>query len=240
MMAGPILNALGIVIGGIGGLITARQFSSSTQIAWRGLMGIMTVFIGLRITVLSLSGPFLLILKQVAILVLSLALGNLLGRLLRIQKTMNRLGQYASRKFAGTRPDDPNRFNDGFFVCSLVFCAGPLGIIGSVLAGLLNSWEPLAIKMAMDGLAAMGFACVFGWSVLFSAVPVFVLQSVITLAASRCEPFLSAHSSLDAVTGVAGLLVFCVALIVLDLKKLAVADYLPSLAMAPLVVWLWH
>jgi uncharacterized membrane protein YqgA involved in biofilm formation len=240
MMLGTILNALGIILGGIWGLASARQFSSSTQIAWRGLMGIVTVFIGLRTTVLSLSGPFMQNLKQVAILVLALMLGRLVGRLLRLQKTMNRLGQYAGHKFAGARPDDPHRFNDGFLVCSLVFCAGPLGIIGAVLAGLLNSWEPLAIKMLMDGLAAMGFACAFGWSVLLSALPVFVFQSLITLAASRCEPFLSAHSYLDAVTGVAGLLVFCVALIVLNLKKIPVADYLPSLAVAPLIVWLWH
>jgi uncharacterized membrane protein YqgA involved in biofilm formation len=240
MLAGTIMNVAGIVIGGIGGLVMTRQFSSSTQLAWRGLLGIITIFVGLRITLLSLSGPFLQNLKQVAILVLALALGKLLGRLLRIQKTMNRLGQFASRRFSGTRPGDPHRFNDGFLVCTLVFCVGPLGIVGAVLAGLLNSWEPLAIKMAMDGLAAMGFACVFGWSVLLSAIPVFVFQATITLAAARCQPFLAAHAYLDAVTGVAGLLVFCVALIVLELKKLEVADYLPSLVMAPLIVWLWN
>jgi uncharacterized membrane protein YqgA involved in biofilm formation len=240
MLAGTILNALGILIGGILGLATARQFSSSTQIACRGIMGILTVFIGLRITLLSLSGTFLQNLRQLAILVIALAAGKMLGQLFRIQKTMNRLGQYASRRFAETKPGDPHRFNDGFLVCTLVFCAGPLGIVGAVLAGLMNSWEPLAIKMAMDGLAAMGFACVFGWSVLLSAIPLFVFQTMITLAAMRCQPFLSAHGSFDAVTGVAGLLVFCVALIVLELKKLAVADYLPSLLLAPLIVWLWN
>ena len=240
MFAGTILNALGIVIGGIWGLATARQFSSSTQIACRGLLGILTVFIGLRTTVLSLSGSFWQILRQLAILVIALALGKMLGQLFRIQKAFNRLGQFAGRRFAETKPGDPHRFNDGFLVCALIFCAGPLGIIGAVLAGLTNSWEPLAIKMAMDGLAAMGFASVFGWSVLLSAVPVFVFQAMITLAAMRCQPFLAAHGSLDAVTGVAGLLVFCVALIVLELKKLQVADYLPSLLMAPLIVWLWN
>jgi uncharacterized membrane protein YqgA involved in biofilm formation len=240
MLAGTILNALGIIIGALWGLAMARQFSSSTQLACRGLLGIITVFIGLRITLLSLSGSFLQILKQLAILVLALALGKMLGQLLRIQKTLNRLGQYASRRFAETKPGDPHRFNDGFLVCTLVFCAGPLGIVGAVLAGLMNSWEPLAIKMAMDGLAAMGFACVFGWSVLLSAMPVFVFQGMITLAAMRYQPFLTAHASLDAVTGVAGLLIFCVALIVLELKKLEVADYLPSLLMAPLIVWLWN
>jgi hypothetical protein len=240
MFAGTILNALGIIIGAIWGLATGRQFSSSTQIACRGLLGIITVFIGLRITLLSLSGTFLQNLKQLAILVIALAFGKMLGRLLRVQKAMNRLGQYASRRFSETKPGDPHRFNDGFLVCTLIFCAGPLGIVGAVLAGLTNSWEPLAIKMAMDGLAAMGFACVFGWSVLLSALPVFVFQGMITVAAMHCQPFLAAHASLDAVTGVAGLLVFCVALIVLELKKLEVADYLPSLLMAPLIVWLWN
>jgi uncharacterized membrane protein YqgA involved in biofilm formation len=239
MLVGTILNALGIVIGGIWGLLTARQFSPSAQIACRGIMGILTVFIGLRITLLSLGGTFLQNLKQLAILVIALALGKMLGQLLRLQKTMNRLGQYASRRFSETKPGDPHRFHDGFLVCTVIFCAGPLGIVGAVLAGLMNSWEPLAIKMAMDGLAAIGFACVFGWGVLLSAMPVFVFQAMITVAAVRCQPFLAGHGSLDAVTGVAGLLIFCVALIVLELKKLQVADYLPSLLMAPLIVWLW-
>lgn len=240
MMAGTILNALGIVIGGIWGLMTARQFSSSTQVACRGLMGIITVFIGLRITLLSLSGNFTQNLKQLAIIVLALALGKMLGRLLRIQKGLNRLGQYASRRFAETKPGDPHRFNDGFVVCTLLFCAGPLGIVGAALAGLINSWEPLAIKTAMDALAAMGFACVFGWSVLLSAIPVLVFQGMIVVAAFHCQTFLRDHASLDAVTGVAGLLVFCVALIILELKKFEVADYLPSLLVAPLIVWLWN
>ncbi len=64
-------------------------------------------------------------------------------------------------------------------------------------------------------------------------------REIITLLAQRCEPFLTGHHALDAVTGVAGLLVFCVSLLVLELKKLEVADYLPSLAMAPLLAWLW-
>ncbi len=239
MMAGTILNALGIVLGAIWGLTRSRQFSASTQQAWRGLIGIMTVYVGLRVTLLSLSGSVSQNLKQLAILVLALTLGKMAGRALRIQKTLNRLGQSASRAFSAARPDHPNRFQDGFLVCSVVFCASPLGTVGAVLAGLTNSWEPLAVKAAMDGLAAMGFACVFGWGVVLSALPVLVFQGIITLAAQRWVPFLTEHHALDSVTGTAGLLVFCVALIVLELKKLEVADYLPSLAMAPLIACLW-
>jgi uncharacterized protein len=240
ILAGTALNAVGIVIGSLTGLMLTRQFSASSQLAWRGLTGVFTVIVGLGITWLSINGTFGQVLKQLAIMLLAMTLGRLLGRLLHIQSSLNRLGQYASRRFAQTRPDDPNRFNEGFLVCTLLFCAGPLGPIGSVEAGLMNYWEPLAIKMVMDGLAAMGFVGIFGWGVMLSALPVFVFQGTITLAVSRLVPFLTEHQLIDSVNAVGGMLVFCVALIVLELKKVELADYLPSLAVAPLIAWLWR
>jgi len=101
-------------------------------------------------------------LRGLLVLVLALMFGRLTGRLLHIQKGLNRLGQYASRRFSQVKPEDPNRFNEGFVVCALLFCAGPLGPIGAVQDGLTGNWEPLAVKMVMDGLAAMGFVSVFG------------------------------------------------------------------------------
>jgi uncharacterized protein len=239
MMAGAILNAIGILAGAVLGLFFSRQPSSTTQIAWRGLMGVITVIVGLRATLLSFDGSLPQYLKQLIILVLALAIGKILGNFLRLQKGMNRLGQLASRKFATAQPGDPNRFSDGFLVCAIVFCASPLGTVGSLLAGLTDNWEPLAVKMAIDGLAAMGFARLFGWGVVLSALPVFVFQGLITFLAHQCLPFLDGHRLLGSVTGVAGLLIFCVSLIILELKKIEVADYLPSLAIAPVIAWLW-
>ncbi|MDB6017295.1 MAG: hypothetical protein JWR19_1784 [Pedosphaera sp.] len=240
MLTGTILNALGIVIGGIMGMTLSRQFAPNTQLALRGLMGVFTVFIGLRMTWLSLEGSFLQVLQQVVVLILALTLGRICGRLLRIQKTLNRLGQYAGQRFAQARPDDPNRTSEGFTICALLFCAGPLGPLGAVQAGLMGYWQPLFIKMVMDGLAAMGFVTIFGWGVLLAAIPVFVYQGTITLAVSYLEPFLRAHNLLGSVNAVGGMLVFCVALVVLELKKVELADYLPSLATAPLVLWVWR
>lgn len=240
LMTGSILNALGILIGGLLGLILARQFSAATQTALRGLMGLLTVMVGLYLTWAGLNGSFLHIFKQVVILILAMMLGRVAGRLLRIQSTLNRLGHSASQRFAAARPDDPNRVSDGFTICALLFCAGPLGPIGAVQDGLMGYWQPLAIKMVMDGLAAMGFVTIFGWGVLLSAIPVLVFQGTITLAVHRLAPFLQAHHLLDSVNAMGGLLVFCVALIVLELKKLELADYLPSLVMAPMITWLWR
>ena len=240
MLTGTSLNAAGILVGGFMGLVLSRQFSASTQLALRGMMGVLTVIIGLHLTWLSLSGAPLQVLGQIGTVILALTLGRLTGRACRIQKNLNRLGQYASRRFSQARPDDPNRLSEGFTVCALLFCAGPLGPIGAIQDGLIGYWQPLAIKTVMDGLAAMGFACVFGWGVMLSALPVFVYQGLLTVAAQRLAPFLIQHHLLDSVNAVGGLLVFCVALVILELKKFELGDYLPSLAMAPLLTWLFH
>ena len=75
---------------------------------------------------------------------------------------------------------------------------------------------------------------------VLSALPVFVFEGTLTLAVSRLTPFLTRHSLIDSVNAVGGILIFCVALIVLELKKVELADYLPSLAVAPLIAWLWR
>jgi uncharacterized membrane protein YqgA involved in biofilm formation len=239
-MTGSILNAIGILTGGLMGMMLARQFSANTQLGLRGLMGFVTVLVGLHLTWSGLNGNFFQIFKQVVILVMALMLGRFAGKLLRIQHTLNRLGHSASDRFATARPDDPNRVSEGFRICTLLFCAGPLGPIGAVQDGLNGNWQPLAIKMVMDGLAAMGFVCILGPGVLLSAIPVLVYQGTITLAVHRLEPFLRTYNLLDSVTAIGGMLIFCVALIILELKKLELADYLPSMVMAPLITWLWR
>lgn len=239
-ITGTILNAIGILTGGLVGLMMSRQFLPATQLALRGLMGVVTVFIGLRMTWDNLNGTPLQMFKQLVIVVLALMLGRMVGNLLRIQRSLNKLGQYASRRFNEVKPDDPNRVNEGFVICALLFCAGPLGPIGAVADGLTENWEPLAIKMVMDGLAAMGFVNIFGWGVMLAAFPVFVYQGTLTLLVSHLAPFLRQHDLVESINAVDGMLVFCVSLIVLELKKIQLADYLPSLALAPVITWLWR
>jgi uncharacterized membrane protein YqgA involved in biofilm formation len=238
-MLGTILNAAGILIGGIIGLMITRQPAPTTQLALKVLMGFGAVFIGLRLTWLSLSGSFLQIFKQVIIVLLALILGKLAGRFLRLQKASNRLGQYARARVTQTKPGDPQRFSDGFNTCALLFCAGPLAVIGAVPDGLSGNWQPLAIKAVMDGLATMGFVSIFGWGSMLSALPVFAYQGTISLCVQQLGPFLRDHALLDSVNATGGLLVFCVALVILELKKIELADYLPSLVFAPLITWLW-
>lgn len=237
---GTLLNASGIVMGGIFGLAKKTQLSAASQNYLKILIGAFTAFCGLRLTWISLGGPFLHILKQLAVVVLALMAGRLTGRLLRLQKASNRLGQFARDRITRTGRESPDRFADGFSVCAVLFCAAPLGILGAIQDGLSGYYLPLAAKGAMDGLATMGFVAMFGPGVVLSAVPVLIFQGTVTLLCARfLQHWLHIHGWIDPVNATGGLLVFCVALVVFELRKIELTDYLPSLCYAPLfAAWL--
>lgn len=241
-MLGTILNVAAIIVGGIAGLLIKKQPSTATQSYFKTVLGVLAVYFGLRLTWLSINGSFGQSLKQLGIVLLSLSLGSLTGKLLRLQKASNRLGQLTREKMETAAPANPDRFSDGFIVCSLLFCAAPLGIVGAINNGLLQDYfYPLAIKALMDGLATMSFAMMFGWGVVLSAVPVLVFQGTITLACSySLEPFLQSHGLTDSVNATGGLLIFCVALLIFEIRKVPVTDYLPSLIFAPLLTALFR
>jgi uncharacterized membrane protein YqgA involved in biofilm formation len=238
---GTNLNVAGIVAGGIAGWARKTPLSVGNQNFFKVVLGGLTVFCGLRLTWISLNGPARQIFKQLAILVAALWLGKLAGWLLHLQKTSNRLGQFARNRMAAAKPDNPNRFSEGFIVCAALFCAAPLGILGAVHDGLSGYFYPLAVKAVMDGLATMSFVSIFGRGVALSAVPVLVFQGTITLICARfAGPFLQAHMLIDSVNATGGLLIFCVGMILFDVRKIEVTDYLPSLVFAPLLTWWWR
>jgi len=238
-MTGTLLNAAGILIGGIIGLTATKQLSPAAQFAVKGLMGVATVFVGLRMTVMSLGPSFWLAGKQLLIVVLAMMLGRITGRLLRLQQCSNKLGQYAKEKISQSQGQEERRLAEGFVTCTVLFCVGPMAILGALQDGLEGKWHTLGIKALMDGFATMAFVTTFGWGVMLAVIPVVAYQGTITLCAQWLAPFLRDHALGDAVTATGGLLVFCIALIILEIKKIELADYLPSLLFAPLLAWLW-
>jgi uncharacterized membrane protein YqgA involved in biofilm formation len=240
-VTGTIINAAAIVLGGLAGLCMRRGIPPATQNWLKVALGALTVILGLRLTWISLNGPILTFFKQLGIVVLAMMLGKITGRLLRLQRGSNRLGQFARERCAAARPGSRGQFNDAFTVCALLFCVAPLGPLGAVADGLGGHYGPLIVKAVMDGLAAMGFVSLFGWGVLVSALPVLAFQGTISLLCLQyAEPFLRIHGGLaDAVLATAGLLIFSVALLIFEARRVEVADYLPSLAFAPLLAWFW-
>ena len=238
-MFGTALNVAGILIGGLTGLVRRRPLSPANESFFKVGLGVFTVFYGLRLTWISLNGSFLQILKQLLVTVLALMLGKMTGRLLRLQKMSNHLGRQARERIVATKPAGPSQVSEGFKTCAALFCAAPLAILGSVQDGLSGYYYPLAVKAVMDGLATLGFFLLFRWGVLFAALPVLVFQGTITLLCAQIlKPFLETHNLVDSVNAAGGLLVFSVALVILELKKIELADYLPSLIFAPLLAWM--
>jgi len=158
-----------------------------------------------------------------------------------LQKLSNSIGQYASSILAFGRLAT----NGLAMVLSwrrALFCAGPLAILASAQEGLTGFSPVFLVKAATDGLATYAFCATVGWGAIVSAIPVLAFEAALIRATQMLEPILRQRPSplIDAVNAVDGLLIFCVAMIILELKKIHVADYYPSLVIVPLLTWwLW-
>lgn len=239
-MIGVGINAVGIVVGGIVGLKKRKPLTAANESFFKVAIGAGMVFLGLQLAWQNLNGPPGVFLKQLFIVLISMSLGKLLGRLLNLQKLSNSVGKYATGKMADAR-SSRKKFSEGFVVCALLACLNPLAVYAATQEGLSgNGFAPVfVVKAVMDGLAAMAFVSVFAWGTIFAAVPVMAFLGTIYLATKSLLPFLHERGLVDSILATDGLLIFCVALIILNLKKIELADYIPSLAVAPLITLLW-
>jgi uncharacterized membrane protein YqgA involved in biofilm formation len=239
-VTGAFLNALGILFGGLFGLALRQPLSFRVQIFLRSALGAFTVYSGLCLVWLSINGTFFFALKQIFIALLALIVGSLLGKLFGLQKISNHLGRYAGNIIAAGQTGAPRKVSTGFNACAVLFCAAPLGLIGAVADGLSNYFYLLAVKAIMDALATLGFVKNFGWPTAFSAFPVLLFLGAITLACQVCaKPWLAAHGLIDSVNVVGGLIACAVALVIFEVRRVELANFLPSLAIAPLLTWLF-
>ncbi|MGO8838748.1 MAG: DUF554 family protein [Limisphaerales bacterium] len=243
-VTGAFINALGILIGALLGLAMLQSLSLRTQVFFRSALGAFTIFFGLQLVWLSLPEAFLPALKQLFIAGVAVTLGFWLGRLLHLQKLSNHLGRYAGRLVAAAQSDAPRRMGDGFIACTILFCAAPLGLLGAVTDGFptgdsgFGYFYLLVVKAVMDGLAMTGFVRVFGWPSALSAFPVFGLFSGITLACQVwARPLLQAHGLVESVDAAAGFIACAIALMIFEVRRVELANFLPGLAVAPLLAW---
>ena len=248
-LIGPLLNGAAIIIAVAVALLTRKMIPARQQGNLRVLFGAAIVWFGLKLTWSSLSGSIGFWIKQMATVLLAMALGKIIGRILRLQKLSNSIGPFANRKMeaaaTGLRLSTTgprHTFGDGFLVATALFCANPLAILASVQSGVEGFAPIFIVKAAMDALAAMAFAATFGWSVAVSAIPVVAFELAIIRLVQQFVPWAHSHPQplLESILATDGLLIFSAALIILQLKKVEIADYLPSLAIAPLLTWLFN
>ncbi len=241
-MIGTFINVGAIFVGGSVGLLVRKELSPRAQLRLKLLLGVFIIYAGLSTAFHAMHGPLIHFVKQVVVVGLALVFGNLIGRALKLQKGVNYLGRWARIRFESslTTPDAPHRVSEGFVTCTLLFCVGPMAILGSLQDGLSGKIDTLVLKSVLDGLASLAFVRTFGWGVLLSAIPVLAYQGSITLGARAIQPFLADVEMMNALNATGGLLVLCISMLVLDVRKVPIANYLPSLPLAALLakfVW---
>ena len=242
-MTGAFINALGILIGGLLGLAMLQPISIRTQVFFRSALGTATIFFGLRLVWLGGDGSFVSVLKQIGLAFAAVIIGFWTGKLLRLQKLSNRLGRYAGGLVAAAQAGTPRK-TGGFTACVILFCAAPLGLVGAVTDGLPTGdsatgyfWL-LAVKAVMDGLAMTGFVKIFGWPSALSAFPVFAFLGGITWACQLwAQPWLEAHALVGSVQATSGFIACAIALMIFEVRRVELANFLPALAVAPLLAW---
>ena len=239
-MNGAFLNALGILLGALFGLVWRKPLPARAQLFFRTFLGVVTLFSGGWLVAENLGTGFLMALKRLLIALLALMLGFWVGKLLHLQKLSNWLGRYAGRSIAAAQAHPPGKAGAGFVACVILFGAAPLGWLGAVQEGFTGKSSLFAIKALMDALAMAGFVRMLGWPVALSAFPVLALFGS---AAFACQtgvaPFCSAHHLLDSISAATGLVVCAVSLVIFEVRKVELANFLPAVAVAPLLEWFW-
>jgi uncharacterized membrane protein YqgA involved in biofilm formation len=196
-------------------------------------IGLLTIVIGVREATQT---------ANVVFPIVALVLGTLIGEALGIEERLAALGERMRRRFERGRAADapPSRFVEGFVAASLLFCVGPLAILGSINDGIggHDHAQLLIVKAALDGLVAVVFASTFGWGVAFSVVPIVIYQGGISLSAGAVRDTLTTRMVLE-MTAAGGVMVVGIGLRLLDLKQVRVASMLPALVIAPVAVALF-
>lgn len=158
-------------------------------------------------------------------------LGGIAGEMLRIEDRLQALGDRIQRRFAG---DGHSTVSEGFFTATILFCVGPLTVLGSIQDGLTGDYELLATKAMLDGFASIALAAALGFGVGLAAISVLVIQGSISLFAGVFEDVLVGEPLL-ALTSAGGVLIVGIALKLLDVKDVKVGNYLPALLFAPAI-----
>ena len=237
-MIGAFLNGLGILAGALFGGTARAPLTARTQNLFKLALGIGTVVCGLKLVVENLHGNFPNAMKELFLGGLAVVLGFWLGKLLRLQKISNRIGRHAGNLLAAAQKNPPGKPRDGLLAGTILFCAAPLGILGAVADGLAVSgffWL-LLVKGVMDGLATASFVKLFRWPAALAAVPVCLFLNGLTMAVHfGAQPWLDAQALTASVNVAAGLVTCTVSLVIFEIRRVELNNYLPAIFIAPLL-----
>jgi uncharacterized membrane protein YqgA involved in biofilm formation len=230
-MTGTFINVVAVLIGTALGLVLGHRLTESMR---------ETVLHGLGIVVLAMGIQMAFETANFLIVLGAMLIGGLLGEWWRLEDRLNHLGAWLEARFnrggEGEDGEGAARFIHGFVTASLVYCIGPLAVLGAFQDGLTGDYRLLAIKSMLDGFASLAFASSMGIGVSFAALSVLVYQGGLTLLARQAQAVLTGEMIAE-LTAVGGLLMVGIAIsTLLEIKPIRVGNFLPALLIAPLIV----
>lgn len=228
-MTGTFLNIATVLIGGIIGLIFGARIPDRLKATVIAAMGLFVVAMGIQMFMKT---------ENPLIVLGSLLFGTLLGEWLRIEDGLQNLGRILEQRFSKEGDDGSNRFVRGFLTASLLFCVGPMTILGSIQDGLTGDYNLLAVKSVLDGFAALAFTSTLGIGVMFSTLIILIYQGGISLLAAQLNAVVT-PSMMNELTATGGVILIGLAVSsLLEIKKIRVGNMLPGLLIAPVIVWI--
>jgi uncharacterized membrane protein YqgA involved in biofilm formation len=231
-LTGTIINTITVILGSLIGLFIGQRLHTNTQ---------KTVLHGLGLVTLVVALNNALTTRNILVPLFAIILGAMLGEWMQLEERLESLGKWLEVRVGqrlGERVE--GRLVQAFVTASLVYCVGPLTIIGSIQDGLINDYQFLLLKAVLDGFASIAFAASLGPGVLLSAATVFLFQGALALIAMLFGNALGGVTATDPavieMTATGGIVLLSIAFILLDIKRLRAANFLPAIFLAPAFV----
>ena len=234
-MLGPLVNALVVIVCSLIGCFLVKRIPERFEDHIKKALGLAVLFVGIKGAMDN---------QNMLLLIMSIAVGAVIGELIDIDKWMNRFGKWAERKLGMDSPEtsvisgnvarNERSFSKGFVSASILFCTGSMAIVGSMQSGLQGNHEMLYAKSILDGSISLVFGASMGIGVAFSALPVLLYQGGIALAAQAISAYLT-EEIIREMSAVGSLVIAGIGLNFLGAKEIKVANLIPSV----FVPWMW-
>ena len=224
---GTIINTLTVLGGGMLGLLVGNKIPERVRVIIVQVIGLTTLAIGLRDVIDT---------DNIVFPLLGMVLGGIVGELLRLEDRLAGIGEFLRQKFAKEVAE--SSFVNGFVTATLLFCIGPLTILGAIEDASGKTPQLYLIKGTLDGFMTIIFAALYGVGAVFSAFSVFVVQGSLTLFGTTLDALLTDRMRLELFSA-GGLAVVAIGINLLEIKKIRLGSLLPGLVITPLLVWIF-
>ena len=224
---GTLINTATVLVGGLVGLVIGDRIPARIQTIVVQVIGLVTLGLGLSDVLKTHNMVFPLV---------GMVLGGIVGELLDIERRLEGIGEVIRRRFAGKQ--EPGRFVNGFVTATLLFCIGPLTILGAMQDASGETPQLYIIKGTLDGFMNVVFGAIYGVGAVFSALSIFVVQGSLTLGGSALDNLLNDRMRIELFSA-GGFAVMAIGLNLLEIKKIRLGSLLPGLVITPVLVWLF-